>query len=217
MNDYNALIGTKVGKWLIIKEISKNKYGQKRMKCVCECGSVENRLAYQLLKSLTHACEKCNTIDRTNLQTKHGASIIGKKKPEYNSWMCMKTRCFNINDPQHCDYGGRGITVCDRWLGENGFSNFFADMGLIPIKGYTIERRDNDGNYEPSNCYWASKPTQSRNRRNNKYLEYNGERLVQRDWANRLGVHETTIHYQLKLGKTFSQVMEYLKNKKIAA
>lgn len=80
----------------------------------------------------------------------------------YKTWAEMKRRCYCEKDRQFKDWGGRGITVCDRWL--NNFENFLADMGECP-QSMTLDRRDNDGNYEPSNCRWASKTTQSRNRR----------------------------------------------------
>jgi Pyruvate/2-oxoacid:ferredoxin oxidoreductase delta subunit len=211
------LIGQKIGKWLILREVQKNKHGIRCMECQCECGRVEIRQRYALISNNTHACKYCNTIDRIKRQTKHGAAINGSPTQEYSSWQHMKTRCYDTDFKQYYDYGGRGIIVCDRWLGQNGFINFLSDMGSIPIKGYTLERKCNDGNYEPSNCYWASKPIQSRNKRSNVYLEYKGERMVQRDWANKLGVHETSLLYQLKKGKTFEEIVEYYKNKKIAA
>lgn len=84
------------------------------------------------------------------------------KSKEWNSWDHLKRRCNNPNDPKYKDYGGRGIKVCDRWT---RFANFFADMGFAPGKAYSIDRINNDGNYEPSNCRWATPTEQSRNRR----------------------------------------------------
>ena len=94
---------------------------------------------------------------------KHGFTSSVYKPPEYIAWGNMKQRCFNKNFVSYHRYGGRGITVCERWL--NSFENFISDMGFRPAKGYSIDRINNDGNYEPSNCRWATKTEQLLNRK----------------------------------------------------
>lgn len=86
---------------------------------------------------------------------------------EYSSYRSMKNRCLNPKQRGYHNYGGRGITICDRWLGEAGYENFKADMGLRP-KGTSIDRINNDGNYEPGNCRWASRKEQAGNKRNSR-------------------------------------------------
>jgi hypothetical protein len=119
-----------------------------------------------------------------------------KWAPEYVSWCNMKQRCFDENSTFYRDYGGRGITVCDRWL---DFVNFFADMGNRPSTKHTIERINNDGNYEPSNCRWATRKEQANNRRSRRILELNGERKSLTEWATQLGIDKRRLHYRLNV------------------
>jgi hypothetical protein len=104
-------------------------------------------------------------LKNNKLGLKHGYAQTGMKHPLYTIWSAMKDRCHNPNNKQYADYGGRGITVCDRW--RNSFPNFLEDMGERP-EGLTLERSDNDGNYEPSNCVWETRKKQAENRRNTR-------------------------------------------------
>lgn len=97
---------------------------------------------------------------------KHG----GWKSPTWNSWDHMKRRCNNPKDPKYPNYGGRGIMVCSRWMGKEGFANFLTDMGERP-KGCTLDRIDNDGNYTPENCKWSTPKEQSNNRRERRPVD----------------------------------------------
>lgn len=117
--------------------------------------------------------------------TTHGMSHT----PTYVSWNSMRQRCLNPKNPNYRDYGGRGIVCCDRW---SSFEAFLADMGVRPA-GTTLEREDNDGNYEPGNCRWATPTSQSRNRRNNLRITHEGETLLLADWSRRLGVDAGTL------------------------
>lgn len=115
-------------------------------------------------------------------------------------WRAMLNRC---NDPKHSHfqfYGGRGIKVCDRWLGENGFDNFKRDMGERPTPKHEIDRRDNSLGYFPENCHWATEHEQSRNKRSNRNLTYNGKTQCLQDWAKELGISRNTLTKRLRLG-----------------
>lgn len=115
----------------------------------------------------------------------------------YSSWTNMKQRCFNPKHIQFADYGGRGVTVCDRWL---GFEEFYGDMGTCP-EGHSIEREENNGNYEPGNCHWATRTEQCRNRRTNKPLTHEGRTQLEIEWAEELGMSHKTLNRRLNVYK----------------
>lgn len=129
-----------------------------------------------------------------DLRIRHGLT----KTPEHRAWCNMRTRCFNPRATQYPHYGGRGITVCERW---DSFANFLFDVGPRPSRWHSIERRDNDGNYEPGNVRWATKPEQARNRRTSKLTANDVNEIrgraehgeFQRRIARRFGVGQRTI------------------------
>ena len=112
----------------------------------------------------------------------------------YRIWQNMFDRCKNKNNPGYKNYGGRGIIVCERW---EKFHNFYFDMG-DPPKGLTLERINNDGNYEPSNCKWATRKEQTNNARSNIVIEYNNQKLNLSQWAEKTGINYTTLYKRIK-------------------
>lgn len=120
------------------------------------------------------------------------------RTPEQGALINIIQRCTNPNNPQYSSYGGRGITVCDRW--RHSFENFLADMGPRPSDKHSIDRIDNDGNYEPGNCRWATQREQCRNKRSNRIIEFDGVRLPVVDWAERLGVPVEMLRGRIKQG-----------------
>jgi len=110
------------------------------------------------------------------------------------SWETMRRRCVVPHASDYPNYGGRGIKVCNRWL--DSFENFLADMGLRP-EGTTLDRIDNNGDYEPTNCRWADDFQQQRNKRSNRILEFNGLRLTTTEWANRIGIKKSALRMRL--------------------
>jgi len=127
----------------------------------------------------------------------HGGARHGKRLPEYRPWCAIKTRCLNPNDRSYPAYGGRGITICDRW--QDSFENFLADMGPRPTVLHSIDRIDNDRGYEPGNCRWATSRDQARNTRRNRALTFNGETQCIRAWEEQLGFGRGVINARLKL------------------
>lgn len=129
--------------------------------------------------------------------TRESQRKLRAKEPEKFIWIAMLDRCKNTNNTGFKNYGGRGIAVCKRW---EKFENFLADMGRRPSKDHSIDRKDNNGNYEPGNCRWATMIEQARNRRDNHLLTYEGVTLTIKEWANRLNILDSVIHKRLKLG-----------------
>ena len=121
-----------------------------------------------------------------------------RKSPEYGIWCDIKKRCHTQSSHAYADYGGRGIRVCERW--RTDFAQFFADMGPRPSADRQIDRIDNDGNYEPGNCRWATRIEQARNKRNNVFLTHWGRRLTIAEWAEETGFTDKQIQSRLKLG-----------------
>ena len=113
----------------------------------------------------------------------------------FRIWQGMKRRCLNRKRPEYKNYGGRGITVCERWM---DFRNFFEDMGQ-PRDGYSLERIDVNGNYEPGNCVWASRAQQASNKRTNVFIEIDGEVYTLRQCAERFRINEGTLHSRLRI------------------
>lgn len=126
-----------------------------------------------------------------NHKKTHGMTL----SKTYISWRSMKTRCLNKNQECYKHYGGRGITVCKRWM---TFENFLADMGQAP-PGLTLDRYpNNNGNYEPGNCRWATMSEQKNNTRRNRIIEFNGTRDTLCGWANKIGIRQRALNYRLK-------------------
>jgi hypothetical protein len=117
---------------------------------------------------------------------------IAREHKLYNTYDKMKSRCLYENDSNYHKYGARGISVCNRWLGYNGFWRFLDDMGERP-EGMTLDRIDNNGDYTPENCRWANIETQNNNRRDNKKLTFNGKTMNLPQWARELGIKRSTL------------------------
>lgn len=171
--------------------------GHKQYLCKCECGRDSVCPAGRLRRGSKRSCgclqselsaERC----RERLTT-HGLS----KHPLYLTWTNMRERCLNPECPAYPRYGGRGITICERWADVR---NFIEDVPPRPSKHHTLDRIDNDRGYEPGNVRWASPKEQSRNRRNRRLLTVGGVTKLMVEWAEVTGISMQTIHRRLKLG-----------------
>ena len=156
--------------------------------CVCDCGVTKSVNTQALRRGRTLSCG-CH---RQRLATRHGMS----ESRIYKAWHQMNRRCSNPKDAGWSWYGGRGIIVCERW---KKFENFYADMG-DPSSGETLDRIDNDGNYEPGNCRWATLYEQSRNKRSNVMVTIGDRTQCLEDWSRESGIARDTLSARLKRG-----------------
>lgn len=168
--------------------------------CSCECGGIITTLPHSLKSMATKSCGCLLSEVSASRQTTHNQS----NTPTWSVWCAMRRRCDNPRNKSYGLYGGRGITVCERW---QDFSNFLADMGERPSRLHSIERQNTNGNYEPGNCVWATKAQQSRNTRRNVVLTHNGKTMVLQDWADFLGVHRCTLERRLRKGWPIHKVL----------
>jgi hypothetical protein len=128
-----------------------------------------------------------------------------RHSPTYSSWAAMKNRCSNPNNPSYKNYGARGISVCVGWA--NSFEAFYRDMGPRPGLEYSIERRDNSGCYEPSNCSWALPSEQSNNTRRNRYVTYRAKTMSVSQWAHQYNINPSVLSMRLLRGWSISRAL----------
>ncbi len=155
--------------------------------CACQCGQI----VFVGTNYLLHGKVKSCGCWRREARFTHGLSGT----PEYRSWINMIQRATNLNRDPFKWHAGRGISVCERW---RKFENFYADMGPKPSPIHSVERRDNDADYGPDNCYWATPPIQSRNTRRNVWITFQGKTLCLTDWAILVGISYTSLKKRLK-------------------
>lgn len=176
--------GERFGRWLVINP----RISKPAALCLCDCGNFGIISRMHLFDGHSRSCGCLSRL----LHTTHGK--CGSRI--YVCWSNMLKRCRNKDDPHFKDYGGRGIRVCERW---QTFENFFSDMGEQPA-GLTIERVNNDGNYEPSNCKWATQEEQSNNKRSVRLIAYKGQSMSIAQWARKLGTKRSALIARLRAG-----------------
>lgn len=190
MRKYN-LAGRRFGRLLVLYECDWRKNEHILWHCRCDCGNEVDVVCGNLTSGHTKSCgcysREC-TVERSTI---HGMNRRGERHPIHHTWQDMLQRCENPNNSSYHRYGGRGITVCDEWHNPV----VFADWALANNweKGLQLDRIDNNGNYEPSNCRWATRKEQARNRRNNSLITFNGKTQTMAEWAEETGIKIGTL------------------------
>lgn len=191
--------GQKFQRLTVLDRVGTCRLGRAVWKCLCECGVTTLADGPSLRTGNTKSCgclKREIAAERCRNKTTHGDAIGGKVTREYRTWSGMWTRCTNPNSECWNFYGGRGITICDRW---KDFAAFLSDMGRKPV-GMTIERVDTNGPYCPENCIWATIQTQANNRRDNVKLTFRGETHGLGQWAKIVGLNPTTLGHRIRSG-----------------
>lgn len=167
----------------------------RKVERICRCGKTVLSPPWAVRKFCSKSCRYAAARGhRWNIT--HGMT----NTPEFSVWKGMIQRCRYPGTNGYERYGGRGIKVCDRWLGEDGFANFFADMGGKPSPNHSLDRIDSDGNYEPSNCRWSTRSQQQRNTSYNHIITHDGLSLCIQEWAERIGIDRCRIDQRLQRG-----------------
>lgn len=171
-----------------------------RWDCVCSCGMETVVVSGNLINGHTKSCGCLRTETSSTTHWVHGDERKGRRAKEMSVFTSLKSRCTDKNNCRYSSYGGRGITVCERWLGQNGYINFLSDMGRCPPDKTSIDRIDGNLGYSKENCRWADKYEQANNRMTNHRLTLNGETMNLGQWAAKLGINPATLRNRIKKG-----------------
>jgi hypothetical protein len=203
------LTGQKFNRLTVIREAPKRKnYTSMYWLCECECKKYIIVSAVDLKRGHTKSCGcyRSEMVIKKNISRKtHGQTTKGNISHEYRIWCGIKNRCYNSNHTYYKHYGGRGIKMYFEWI--NSFDCFYAYVGKSPTKKHTIDRINNDGNYEPGNVRWATMKEQANNRSNTRYFNYNGKLLTISQLSDISNISYTTLKYRLNKEWTLEKAM----------
>lgn len=199
-------VGDRFGRWVVSGETEPIVSGGKKFPawaCRCDCGTSRNVTASSLKGGRSSSCG-CLARERSSeVNTKHGEN---GRSPEYYTWQAMRDRCNNPNNPRFSHYGGRGISVCAQW---DDYRVFLSDMGRRPTKVHSLDRINNDGNYEPSNCRWATSHQQMTNRTVTRMVCVNGVDVPLATLAKQHGIPANTLRFRILNGWDLDRALSH--------
>lgn len=200
MGKFYDLTGMSVGQLTVISHVGYNAHRKSLWKCRCNCGLETIIVGGNLVSGNSKSCgceSRKKSRDRAIARNyKHGHAVASLS-PEYRAFAGMHARCKYPSVSSYPDYGGRGIKVCKRW---SGFKNFLKDMGLKPSPNYTLERKNPNGDYKPSNCRWATKEEQQWNRRNTRWVQFEGQKVAMVILCKRFNISDDVVRGRLDDG-----------------
>jgi hypothetical protein len=185
----------KFGKLTVVSRAANTPTGQARWNCLCDCGNSHVVTSQVIRSKISQSCGCLNLEVLSKRKRTHGHTA-GSTSPTFHSWSGMIARCTNPTNTHYYLYGGRGITVCEKW---KTFSNFLQDMGVKPT-GLSLDRIDNSLPYSPENCRWATVKEQARNKRNNKFITHMGMTKCVSEWAEYLNIKQSSLNWRLQQG-----------------
>lgn len=200
--------GERFGRLLVLKYLGSRLQGvtQTRKRayylCKCDCGNVVEKRGEALIGG-TISCGCYHNEVTASINYIHGES---NKTKEHKNWQHIQSRCYSPTNKKYTRYGARGIKVCEKWL--NSYEAFLEDMGRAPSQKHSIDRIDNNGNYCPENCRWATNIEQANNKSTNVILSHNGVSKTMKQWAEHLGIGYKYLHAQLRYkNKSLAQII----------
>lgn len=201
MKKFN-LAGQRFGKWTVI-EPSENRNGLTMWLCRCDCGNEKYVRSTHLLNGASKSCG-CSQYDHLRNRERNYPQDIRIKRLQ-TIWHCMFMRCYDTSNSGYKNYGGRGIKICKEWNNYESFARWALSHGYTDE--LTIDRINNNGNYEPSNCRWITKQEQTKNRRNNRFETINGATKTVAEWAREYDVESSTLYRRLNRGMSIIEAL----------